>query len=357
MTKSAGKVSAVTNTASFLDMTTLTASHSMSDTKHRSSAAKLQRQASLPLSLSLQVSSTSSFQMPTAASSPGIPPVLKYSHDKCGADNVGSKLDILDSPRSTKEEKGQSASIGLNTEAKIKKPSPPPPKQNSADSAPNQAVKNSDSKVAQHELVTYKKPLIASELNNLKWKLDVNLPVSLSTAAEPSDSQGVKVAGSISDLNNNATDDIIDSVKEHNIPKSILKPKSESDTSTSEKQNKQSVGMSTYVLTPPVPPMARQQSANSSAANKKRILRARSAVQYSQTNQNDSSLPSSPNSTDNDNDGSSPGDSGTAEMIKSVRFAAQPNHIKEYMPWEAPQYSFLNHTRPAALSKAHTFIL
>ena len=372
MTKSAGKISTA-NTASLLDLTTLTSSAAIPETKHRSSGVRLQRENSLPLNLSLQISPTSTIQMPTAASSPAIPPVLKYSHDKSGTENVLSKLDALESPRSSAEGVEGDATPGpelnskklpnQNTESNARKPHPPP-RHSAADNVPkcSYADRNSESKVTQQELATNKKPLLAAEQNNLKWKLDVTLPNNLSTTeprnSEPNtDKKSAYNSKTAKDLNNNdATDAIIDSVKEHNSgPKSILKPKSEFDTL--DNQNKKSVGISTYVLTPPVPPPARQSSASTNGANKKRILRTRSAVHSaSQANPVDSSLPSSPDSIDNATGESSPADSGTADLIKSVRFADQPNNIKEYLPWEAPQHSFLNHARPA-MGKSHTFIL
>ena len=372
MTKSAGKISTA-NTASLLDLTTLTASAAIPETKHRSSGVRLQRENSLPLNLSLQISPTSTIQMPTAAPSPAIPPVLKYSHDKSGIENVLSKLDALESPWSSAEDMKENQNSGpelytkkptnQNTESDARKPHPPP-RHSAADNVPkcNYADRNSESKVTQQELVTYKKPPLAPEQNNLKWKLDVTLPNNLSTTeprnSEPAtDEKSANDSKTAKDLNNNnATDAIIDSVKEHNSgPKSILKPKSDFDTL--DNQNKKSVGISTYVLTPPVPPPARQSLANTNGANKKRILRTRSAVHSaSQANPVDSSLPSSPDSIDNGTGESSPADSGTADLIKSVRFADQPNNIKEYLPWEAPQHSFLNHARPA-MGKSHTFIL
>ena len=372
MTKSAGKISTA-NTASLLDLTTLTASAAIPETKHRSSGVRLQRENSLPLNLSLQISPTTTTQMPTAASSPAIPPVLKYSHDKSGTENVLSKLDALESPRSSAEDMKENPNPGpelytkkptnQNTESDARKPHPPP-RHSAADNVPkcNYADRNSESKVTQQELVTYKKPLLAAEQNNLKWKLDVTLPNNLSTTeprnSEPNtDKKSANDSKTAKDLNNNdATDAIIDSVKEHNSgPKSILKPKSEFDTL--DYPNKKSVGISSNVLTPPVPPPARQSSAITNGANKKRILRTRSAVHSaSQANPVDSSLPSSPDSIDNATGESSPADSGTADLIKSVRFADQPNNIKEYLPWEAPQHSFLNHARPA-MGKSHTFIL
>ena len=371
MTKSAGKISTA-NTASLLDLTTLTSSAALPETKHRSSGVRLHRENSLPLNLSLQISPTSTIQMPTAASSPAIPPVLKYSHDKTGTENLLSKLDALESPRSSAEDKNENPNPGpemntkkptnQNTESDARKPHPPP-RHSAADNVPKcNADRNSESKVTQQELVTYKKPLLVAEQNNLKWKLDVTLPNNLSTTeprnSEPNtDKKSANDSKTAKDLNNNdATDAIIDSVKEHNSgPKSILKPKSEFDTL--DNQNKKSVGISTYVLTPPVPPPARQSSAYTDGANKKRILRTRSAVHSaSQANPVDSSLHSSPDSIDNATGESSPADSGTADLIKSVRFADQPNNIKEYLPWEAPQHSFLNHARPA-MGKSHTFIL
>lgn len=344
-TRHAGKISTA-NTASLLDLTTL--SPSSVESKQRNGLGKLQREASLPVNLSLQISPTSTIEVPTVAASQSVPAVLKYSHDTSGVDNVLSKLDILDSSK----QNGNVEQTTLTLREQLMMPCPPSTKSKSAGSAES----SQDNLITKQELVTYNKNLTAAEQNNIKWKLDVTIPQNSQTGSvsKENKNEGSRLA----DLNNN-TDDIIDSIKELNNPKSILKPKIDLDSSfSSEPSSKRAVGMSTYVLTPPMPPLARQASAAAGKSNKKRIIRARSA-----TAQNlDSSLSNSPtNSMETENgDSSAANDSitsgGTSDVVKTVRFAEQPNNIKEYYPWEAPQHSLVHHTKPK-LGKSHTFIL
>ena len=140
-----------------------------------------------------------------------------------------------------------------------------------------------------------------------------------------------------------------------NFPRSILKPVVDDRNSgnrasspDSENSKKQALGVSTFVIIPPLPnpDIPSRQASDSKSGRRKRLsykgnditAPTQTADSYSSDTLSERSELSDLNPTSDSLDTVAKANS---EPIKSVRFCDIPSQVKEYYPWEAPQHSIL----------------
>lgn len=317
-TRSGGGKILTTNTASLIDLSGIA-----SPPGENKGVLRLYRENSMPANFKI------------------VPqPVLKYSYDR-GVEKVLSKLDLLDGAAETTDRLTSRAILQSEDIKKMAlQPSPP------SAAKSQQSTSKSVETTRKTESINNDTPSGSAAVPNgdleteTKWKLSVLIPDDNPTN---------------DDLKEMLPDEI-DTIKVVNNPKSILKPLGYADQFI-EPPSKRSLGVATYVLATPMPPVSRLPPTTrppnvTMAPSKRRINRKKSAELHKIANQNRAE-----NSPENLSDESSisheldcdsaPLDSGSGEqsveLTKSVRFAQQPANIKEYYPWEAPKHSLVHH--------------